>query len=183
MSAPTVVFLDRDGTIIEDAHFLADPEGVVLLPGAAAAIRRLNAAGIPAIVVTNQSGIGRGAFTEDDYQRVRERLDARLADEGAHLDATYHCPHSPERDPDCPCRKPRDGMYRAAAREQHLELRAPAFVGDRWRDVAAAGPLGGRGVLVRSPRTTPDDLDRAHAAGVPVAESLGAAIDDLLGAG
>ena len=101
-----VLFLDRDGTIIEDAHYLGESERVRLLPGAADAIARVNRAGIPVVVVTNQSGIGRGFYDMAAYREVAARLDALLADHGAHLDATYLCPHTPDARPPCDCRKP-----------------------------------------------------------------------------
>src|ERR1043165_7644342 len=110
-------FLDRDGTIIRDTEYLRDPEQLELLPGAAGAIKRLNDAGWPVIVVTNQSGIARGLMTEQDYERVRMRLDRMLAAEGARVDATYHCPHHPEYTARCECRKPGTKMYRDAAAE------------------------------------------------------------------
>src|ERR1043165_10137569 len=110
-------FLDRDGTIIRDTEYLRDPEQVELLPGAAAAIKRLNDAGIPVIVVTNQSGIARGLLTEQDYERVRMRVDQELAKHGARIDATYHCPHYPEITGPCDCRKPGLKFYLQAAEE------------------------------------------------------------------
>ncbi|HEX7239268.1 MAG TPA: HAD-IIIA family hydrolase, partial [Longimicrobiaceae bacterium] len=100
------VFLDRDGTVIHDAHYLADPEGVRLLPGAAEAVARLNRAGVPVVLVTNQSGIGRGLFSEADFRAVQDRVEALLAAGGARIDAVYHCPHAPDADPPCDCRKP-----------------------------------------------------------------------------
>ena len=106
MTARRAVFLDRDGTIIEDTGFVADPAEVRLLPGAASAIARLNRAGIPAIVVTNQSGIARGLLDEAGYSAVARRLDALLDAAGARLDADYHCPHHPDFGGTCECRKP-----------------------------------------------------------------------------
>ena len=100
------VFLDRDGTIIEDAGYLGDPARIRLLPGAAEAIGRLNQAGMPVVVVTNQSGIARGVLDEAAYQATRVELDRLLAGRGARLDAQYHCPHHPEITGPCDCRKP-----------------------------------------------------------------------------
>jgi D-glycero-D-manno-heptose 1,7-bisphosphate phosphatase len=153
---PGAVFLDRDGTVIEDRHYLGDPDGVVLLPTAAAAIRRLNRAGVPAILVTNQSGIGRGLFSEADCQAVQHRLDALLAAEGAALDGVFHCPHAPDG-PACECRKPLPGLFLRAAREHGLDLARSAFVGDRLRDVVPAAEWGGTPILVGSPRHRDDD--------------------------
>lgn len=174
-------FLDRDGTIIHDAEYLGDPDGVELLPGAAAAIARLNANGVPVVVVTNQSGIARGRLTEADYERVRARLEAMVAAAGAHIDASYFCPHHPDFTGACDCRKPATLLYRRAADEHRLDLERSWYAGDRWRDVAPALELGGRGILIRSPATPPDELRRADAtAGVEVVESLSEAVDRML---
>ena len=173
------VFLDRDGTIIHDAEYLQDPDGVELLPGAAQAIGRLNSRGIPVIVVTNQSGIARGLLTEADYEAVRARLDELLAAEGARIDASYFCPHHPEFTGPCECRKPSTQLYRRAAADHALDLTRSTFIGDRWRDVAPALELGGRGILVSTSSTPPAELRQA-AAQVEVAPSLGEAVDLLL---
>jgi D-glycero-D-manno-heptose 1,7-bisphosphate phosphatase len=148
MSARPAVFLDRDGTLIEDRHYLRDPDGVRLLPGAAAAVGQLNAAGLPVVLVTNQSGIARGLLSEAEYAATADRLDELLARAGARLDARYHCPHHPELSGHCDCRKPGLLLYRRAAAELGLDLTRSWWLGDRVRDVAAAGALGGRGVLV-----------------------------------
>ena len=172
-------FVDRDGTIIVDVDYPRDPEQVRLLPGAAAAIRRLNEHGVAAVVVTNQSGIARGLLTEDDYRRVRERLAALLAAEGARLDATYHCPHHEAFGSPCDCRKPRPGMYERAARELALDPARSLFVGDRLRDVLPTLALGGRGILVVGPSTPAADRERA-AREFETASSLGEAVERFL---
>jgi D-glycero-D-manno-heptose 1,7-bisphosphate phosphatase len=152
MSGRPAVFLDRDGTLIEDRHYLRDPTGVQLLPGAAEAVRRLNAAGRVVVVVTNQSGIARGLLTEADYAATSRRLAELLAAGGAQLDAQYHCPHHPDLSGACECRKPGTLLYRRAAADFGLDLGRSWWIGDRLRDVAAAGALGGRGLLVRTGR-------------------------------
>src|SRR6476469_8219892 len=114
MSGRPAAFLDRDGTIIRDAAYIRDPKDVELLPGAAAAIRRLNDAGIAVIVVTNQSGIARGLLTQADYDAVQARLDELLASQNAHLTASFMCPHHPDVTGECDCRKPGLWMYRGA---------------------------------------------------------------------
>jgi len=177
---PTSAFLDRDGTIVRDTHFLGRPDDVELLPGAAAAVRRLNDTGITTVLVTNQSGIARGLLTEQDYAAVHARLVALLAAEGARLDAAYYCPHAPELSPACDCRKPAAGMFRRAAAEHGLDMSAPVFIGDRWRDVAAADELGGTRFVIHSPRTTAEDLAEARRTGTPVVASLSAAVDRAL---
>jgi histidinol-phosphate phosphatase family protein len=115
VSARAAVFLDRDGTIIEDTGYVADPAAVRLLPGAAAAIARLNRAGLPAIVVTNQSGIARGLLDEAAYAAVARRLESLLGAEGARLDGDYYCPHHPDFTGPCECRKPGALLYCQAA--------------------------------------------------------------------
>ncbi len=144
------VFLDRDGTIIEDVAYLRNTEQVRLLPGAANAIKRLNASGFLAIVVTNQSGIARGLLSRNDYQLTERRVDELLARDGAQLDAHYFCPHLPELTGPCDCRKPGALLYRQAAEQFHIELGRSWWVGDRMRDVLPADTLGGRGILVLS---------------------------------
>jgi histidinol-phosphate phosphatase family protein len=175
------VFLDRDGTIIHDAEYLRDPNDVELLPDAARAIARLNAQGLPVIIVTNQSGIARGLLTPDDYSAVQARLDELLAAEGARIDDSYACPHHPDFGGVCDCRKPATLLYRQAAAEHSIDLTSSTFVGDRWRDVAPALELGGRGILISSPSTPAEDLQRARAE-VDVVSSLEDAVERLLGA-
>jgi histidinol-phosphate phosphatase family protein len=141
-------FLDRDGTVIEDRHHLSDPEGVRMLPGAAAAVAALNQAGIPVLLITNQSGIGRGIFSEADFLAVQRKVEENLAREGAHLDGVYVCPHSPDRVPACECRKPGTALYLRAAAEHGIDPAASVYIGDRLRDVLPAATLGGRGFLI-----------------------------------
>jgi D,D-heptose 1,7-bisphosphate phosphatase len=149
-SGRPAVFLDRDGTLIRDADYLADPEAVALLPGIVEALGVLREAGHALVVVTNQSGIARGLYTEAAYRRVAARLDELLAAAGVPLDATYHCPHHPDFTGHCPCRKPALGMYRDAARDLGLDLARSWYVGDKASDVLPALATGGRGVLVRT---------------------------------
>lgn len=187
MSAPDsgqlrrAVFLDRDGTINVDTHFVRRPEDVRLIPGAAEAIARLNAEGIPVVVVSNQSGIGRGLLTRAEYDAVRARIDELLALSGAHIDATYICPHAPSPDGTalCQCRKPSTLLFRTAASEKSIDLSRSTFIGDRWRDVAPALELGARGILIPSPDTSAADVERARAE-LRVADTLGEAVDCVL---
>jgi D-glycero-D-manno-heptose 1,7-bisphosphate phosphatase len=146
--ARPAVFLDRDGTIIEDAGYLRDPRDVRLLPGSAQAIRCLNVAGVPAIVVSNQSGIARGLLTQEQYRLTEERLDELLSQQGSRLAGHYFCPHLPEVDGPCECRKPGTLLYRQAAQRFGIALDRSWWVGDRVRDVLPAEAFGGRGVLV-----------------------------------
>jgi len=177
VSARGAVFLDRDGTIIEDTGYLAEPAAVRLLPGAAPAIARLNRAGIAAIVVTNQSGIARGLLDESAYAAVARQLEALLAAEGARLDADYHCPHHPDFTGPCECRKPEPLLYRMAAADHGLDLADSWWVGDRMRDVAPAERLGGRGILIADP---PDKALSPAAGRFPVVRDLASAVDLIL---
>ncbi|HEY3064354.1 MAG TPA: HAD family hydrolase [Methylomirabilota bacterium] len=153
MVARPAVFIDRDGTLTEEVGYVNHPRRLKLLPRSAEAIRRLNAAGIPAILVTNQAGVARGYFSEEILHAVNDKLVALLKDEGAYLDGLYVCAHHPtEGAPPfraaCDCRKPRPGMLQRAARELGLDLTASTVVGDKISDVDMAAPVGARGVLV-----------------------------------
>ena len=181
MTERMAAFLDRDGTIIRDTEYLRDPEDVVLLAGAATAIRRLNERSIPVIVVTNQSGIARGLLTEQDYERVRMRVDKLLAAEGARVDASYHCPHHPDFGPACECRKPGTKLHLQAATEHRLDPRQSWYVGDRIRDVVPGDVLGGRGIMLAVESTPPADL--AAAGSRTIVASLAAAVDMILASG
>jgi D-glycero-D-manno-heptose 1,7-bisphosphate phosphatase len=178
VSPKAAAFLDRDGTIIRDTEYLRDPEQVELLPGAALAIKRLNDAGWPVIVVTNQSGIARGLLTEQDYERVRMRLDKLIATEGAKIDATYHCPHHPDLTGRCDCRKPGVKLYSDAAAEHDLDTAKSWYVGDRLRDVAPGDHFGGSSVMLIVDSTP--DADRAAATNRRTASSLAEAVDMIL---
>lgn len=146
----SAAFLDRDGTIIRDTGYLSEPGDVELLEGAAEAIRLLNARAIPVVVVTNQSGIGRGFYSQADFESVQQEFDRQLAMLGAAVEAVYFCPHDPERDVDCECRKPGLGMYREAAERFGIALENALYVGDRPGDVLPAVRTGGTGFLLGS---------------------------------
>jgi D-glycero-D-manno-heptose 1,7-bisphosphate phosphatase len=141
-------FLDRDGTLIREVGYLDDPEGLELLPGAAAAVRRLRAAGFPVVVISNQAGVGRGLFPSARVHETMARLRERLRAEGAELDAIYFCPHRPEDQ--CACRKPGTALLERAADDLELSLRDSVMIGDKWIDVATGQRAGGSGVLVRT---------------------------------
>jgi D-glycero-D-manno-heptose 1,7-bisphosphate phosphatase len=179
-SVPDAVFLDRDGTVMEDAHYIKSPSQVRLIPGAAAAVRKINDARVPAIVVTNQSGIARGIFKVQDYEAVRRHFESLLEAEGAHIDASYFCPHHPSVAP-CDCRKPATKMFEDAIRDFKLDSKNVAYVGDRWRDVIASKTLGGRGIMISSHMTTDEDRRKAQEDGIETAASLEDAIEMLFG--
>jgi len=178
---PDAFFLDRDGTVMEDAHYIKSPDQVRLIPGAAAAVKKINDARIPVIVVTNQSGIGRGMFTVEDYEAVKTRFESLLAQEGAHVDASYYCPDHPSATGPSKCRKPATRMFEDAIRDFKLNPANVAYVGDRWRDVAASRKLGGRGILIASQMTTVEDRRKAEEDGIQTARSLRDAVDMIFG--
>ncbi len=141
------VLLDRDGTIIEDRHYLADPDGVVLLPGAGEALALLQRAGCRLFVVSNQSGVGRGLFPESAVRACGERLEERLAAFGVRLDDAVWCPHAPEQA--CDCRKPRLGLWRRLAARHGLCASRSVMIGDKLQDVDFALNAGlAQGILV-----------------------------------
>lgn len=144
------VFIDRDGTLIEERDYLADPRDLALVAGSVDALLALRRAGYALVVVTNQSGIARGLYEEEDYRRVARHLDEVLEEAGAPVDATYYCVHHPDFSGPCACRKPGTGMHRRAAQDLHLDLARSWYVGDKVSDVLPAAELGGRGILVRT---------------------------------
>ena len=155
MSAHGAVFLDRDGTLIEEVGYLDRVDRVELYPWSIDAVRLLNRAGLRVIVATNQSGIARGFFTAATVDSVHEHISALLAEGGARIDAYYYCPHHPQGHVDgythvCDCRKPARGLVDRAARELGVDPLRSFVVGDRWLDVRLARAVGARGVLVRT---------------------------------
>jgi len=149
------MFLDRDGVIIEDVHYLSRLEQIQLIPGAGPAIRQLNEAGMPVVVVTNQSGVARGLFPESFVGECHQYLADLLRQEGARIDRFYYCPHHLEKGNvpyrlDCECRKPKPGMFLSAARDLGLDLSRSWMIGDKLSDLAAGAGVGCRTVLVRT---------------------------------
>ncbi len=147
-------FIDRDGTIVQGIEYLRSPEELVLLPDAARAIRQFNEIGYLTIIVTNQSGIARGYFTEERLREIHHRLAHMLSEEGARIDAIYYCPHLAEGTVeaysiDCRCRKPRPGMLHRAAREHDIDLSKSIMLGDTPADVMAGKSAGCKTVLIQ----------------------------------
>lgn len=133
-------FLDRDGVINHDSGYIGRIEDFVLLPGVAEALKLLLDAGYSLIVVTNQSGIGRGLYTEDDYQRVTAHMRELLAAEGIEFEAILHCPHAPSER--CNCRKPMPGLLIKGAADANTALKASILFGDKDSDIAAGRAAG-----------------------------------------
>ena len=143
------VFVDRDGTICFDKHYLSDPNGLELIPTVAEGIKRLNDAKLTVIIVTNQSGVGRGYFTEETLKTVHDRLRKMLASHGAKIDDIFYCPHRP--DEGCKCRKPAPGMLMQAKDKHGFDLTRSFVIGDRVMDVGMAHAVGAKGILVPEP--------------------------------
>jgi D-glycero-D-manno-heptose 1,7-bisphosphate phosphatase len=149
------VFLDRDGTLIEEVDYLERVEQVALYSWSIDGVRLLNRAGIRVFVVTNQAGVARGYFTESVVADVHRHIDSLLASGGARIDAYYYCPHHPEGAVEayrrsCECRKPGRGLVDRAAREFGIDPSRSFVVGDRWLDIQLARAVGARAVLVRT---------------------------------
>ncbi len=147
------VFIDRDGTINEDIGYLSHPDDLHIYSFAAEAIRLLNDANLPIIVITNQSGIARGFLDELMLARIHERLLNKLAQQGAHVDGIYYCPHHPRIGNEiycreCDCRKPQTGMLEQAAREHGVALNESYVIGDKSSDINLATNAGAKGILV-----------------------------------
>jgi len=147
------VFIDRDGTINKDIGYVSNPDELDLYPWAAEAIRRINDSGLLAIVITNQSGIARGMYTEKTLDAIHARMTSELESEGARIDAVYYCPHHPEVGDvqyriACECRKPRIGMLSRAAWEHKIDLSRSFVIGDKASDIKLAENAGMRSALV-----------------------------------
>ncbi|MCS7207296.1 MAG: HAD family hydrolase [Dehalococcoidia bacterium] len=146
MGGRRAVFLDRDGTLIEDIPYLRDPEQVRLLPGAGEALAILQRKGFALVVVSNQSGIGRGLVRPEELQAVHRRLEERLLAYGVRLDGAFYCPHAPWEG--CTCRKPQPGLLLQAAQQLNLDLKQSFLVGNADTDIAAGKSVGCRTVLL-----------------------------------
>ena len=149
------VFLDRDGTLLEEAGYLDRLERLVFFPFAIDAVRLLNRGGFAVVIITNQSGVGRGMYEESFVIRAHQVMEERVEAGGARIDGYYYCPHHPGAElekyrRDCDCRKPRAGMLREAAADLDLDLSRSFTVGDKWTDVEVAGGVGAKGILVRT---------------------------------
>lgn len=140
------VFLDRDGTIARDVHYCRRVEDFELLPTVPEAIKLLNASGFKVVVITNQSGIARGYFTEDTLAQIHRRMKDELAKCGARVDAIYYCPHHPNDG--CDCRKPKAALFLQATKELHIDLSRSFVIGDMQMDVDAGKALGCKTILV-----------------------------------
>lgn len=171
-SSPRAIFLDRDGTVIVDKHYLGDLDGVELERGAVEGLRRLSALGWRLVGITNQSGIARGLFDLAAAEAVNARVDALLAGHGIRVEGWYVCPHDAEAA--CACRKPAPGLALRAAGELGLDPAQGVVIGDKLSDVAVAAAIGARGILVRTGEGARHAAE-AEARGFAVAADLAAA--------
>lgn len=158
MSGDRAVFLDRDGTLIDDIGYISDPEDVRLVPGAADALRGLRDAGFRLVVVSNQSGLGRGLITQEQADAVHHRFVEELGRAGARIDGAFYCPHAPEDG--CACRKPLPGLLLDAARGLGLDLGRSFMVGNSDVDRAAGEAAGARAILLADGTDWPEAVRR-----------------------
>ncbi len=172
--SPTV-FLDRDGTLIEEVGYLSHLDRIALYPWSIESVKLLNRAGFKVVVVTNQAGVARGLFDEDFIDEAHRFLDQKFGDGGATIDKFYYCPHHPEASVEayrceCDCRKPKAGMLWKAAQELQLELSHSFVIGDRLSDLRLGPAVGAKSVLVRTgygettARELTDDVEVAYTA-------------------
>jgi len=149
----SALFIDRDGTINQDSGYISTPNELKIYPFVAEALRLINKAGLKAIVVTNQSGVARGLYTESELGAIHDRMIGELQHEGARIDAIYYCPHHPDYGgkryrQTCGCRKPQPGMLHEAARAHNVDLARSWVIGDKASDMKLAANAGARGALV-----------------------------------
>jgi D-glycero-D-manno-heptose 1,7-bisphosphate phosphatase len=181
------VFVDRDGTLNEDIGYVSTAEELVIYPWAAEAVRLINESGLLTVVITNQSGIARGMYSEPILGSIHSRMIEELARKGARIDAVYYCPHHPEAGDAryraaCECRKPRTGMLDKAAREHDVDLARSFVIGDKASDIKLAENAGARAALVLTGygRETLAHPDRWPCAPEIVAENLLEAVKRIL---
>ncbi len=181
------VFIDRDGTLIDEMGYLGDPSGVVLYPGAGEAVACLNRRGLLTVVVSNQSGVARGFFGEDDVERCMERLQHELSRWEGHVDRIEYCPHHPTEGSgpyttSCRCRKPAIGMIKRSSDALNIDVQHSFVVGDSVRDMEMAARAGAVAVLVLTGhgKSARDELDKAGVHVAYVASSVVEAVDWIL---
>jgi D-glycero-D-manno-heptose 1,7-bisphosphate phosphatase len=155
MKKNAAVFLDRDGTINEEVGYLDNIDKLKLFANAAEAIRLINESGMKAVVITNQSGVAKGYFTEEFVRKVHKLIQEMLQKRGAFIDEFYYCPHHHTEGvgaylQSCACRKPEAGMLIQASKELAIDLRHSYTVGDMLKDIQVARAVGAKGILVKT---------------------------------
>ena len=152
------VFVDRDGTINVNVEYLDDPKKLKIYPGVAEGLKKLKENSFKIIVITNQSGIARGFFSEERLKEIHQKMREELSKKGATIDGIYYCPHHPADG--CSCRKPETALFHRAARDFNLDLKISWVVGDSWRDIEAGRRIGAKTILVKSgPSRGNEDCD------------------------
>jgi D-glycero-D-manno-heptose 1,7-bisphosphate phosphatase len=167
------IFLDRDGTINIEKNYLYKIEDWEWIPGAIEAICSFRGAGYAVVIVTNQAGIARGFYSEEDLLRLNKFISEQLAAYGTRIDAFYHCPHHPEFTGECECRKPKAGMLLRAAEELNLDLTQSWMIGDQITDIQAAEAAGVKSLMVRAGYGAGDSIK------IPSATLIFPAISDM----
>ncbi|GJL67058.1 MAG: hypothetical protein NPIRA05_20290 [Nitrospirales bacterium] len=169
MPKDVTVFVDRDGTLNEDPGYLSNPDGLVLYPGAIEAVARLKQAGCSVVVVTNQSGIGRGMMTRANLEAIHDRLERMVKRGGGELDGIFFCPHLP--DEGCHCRKPKTGLIHQAVSALRVSTVHSYMIGDKQCDMELANNIGAIGVLVTTSSVSQEAV-KAHIRGDLHIESI-----------
>lgn len=183
----SAVFLDRDGTLIEERHYLSSITEISVLEGASEAITRLNNAGFAVVVATNQSAVGRGLLSLENLNSIHREIRYQLKTEGAQIDEIFFCPHHPTEATrtyrsNCTCRKPKPGMLEKAARQLTLDLRKSFMIGDTLSDIKTGHAAGCRSILVKTGKGRQEILRIKDEPKPPdfIAENLTKAVDWLL---
>lgn len=172
-----LVILDRDGVINYDSDaYIKTPEEWIPIPGSLEAITKLNHAGFKIAVATNQSGVGRGLFTETTLKAIHEKMQQALAQEGGHIDAIFYCPHTPAEQ--CSCRKPKPGLFYAIANHFNCSLTNVPVIGDSMRDIEAAIQVGCKPILVQTGKAIDESI--IHQYSLLIFPDLAAAVEDIL---
>lgn len=186
MTTSPAVFLDRDGTLIEDVGYLDRVERLSIFSYSVESVRLLNRAGYKVVIITNQAGVARGFFKEAFLAEIHGEIRSRFAAGGATIEGVYYCPHHPdatvpEYKRQCECRKPLPGLLRAAAQDLSLDLSRSFVVGDRWLDVRVGHAVGAESILIRTGYGRSEELNKpADLPSVPVAENLVEAVSWIL---
>lgn len=180
MSKKKAFFLDRDGVVIKQISYLHDPALVELEKHVPEALRKIHAAGMLAVVVTNQSGVARGMFPEHDVELVHQKLQQLLAEQGEKIDGFYTCCHHPDYTGACSCRKPQPGLFLAAAKELDIDLAESFMAGDKFSDLESGRNAGTRQSVLLKTGYGPKYVDRALESGYEVAGDLLEAVEKLI---
>jgi D,D-heptose 1,7-bisphosphate phosphatase len=186
MTIKRAVFLDRDGTLVQEAGYLDRLERLVFFPYSIDAVRLLNRSGFIVVIVTNQAGVARGIFKESFVAEAHQHITGRLEAGGARVDAYYYCPHHPDASVAayriaCDCRKPSPGMFTRAASDLDISLEDSFVIGDRWHDLEAGQRVGARGILVRTGYgRTEEAAPKPHVTPAAIADNVIEAVSWIL---